>query len=118
MRRVETPNETLSVHGLSIANDLRRPRWWNRAGFLLFVGGGNGDDAEQIEYFASAVHVITAPHWFVVALLSVAPVRAALRMRRARRARRDALTGRCSRCGYDLRATPQRCPECGTISGS
>ncbi|HEV2296466.1 MAG TPA: hypothetical protein VGR35_21660 [Tepidisphaeraceae bacterium] len=42
-------------------------------------------------------------------------VRAGLFLVQRLRAQRRPCTGRCARCGYDLRATPERCPECGAV---
>jgi hypothetical protein len=60
---------------------------------------------------AGRAHVVAIPQWLVVALLGIWPARrliAALRWRSRLRG------GHCPRCGYDIRATPDRCPECGT----
>jgi hypothetical protein len=51
---------------------------------------------------------ILFPAWLPGALLLVIPTRRAL-------ARRKTRPGLCPTCGYDLRATPQRCPECGIV---
>jgi len=59
----------------------------------------------------SYVEVIV-PHWAVALVLGVLPGRWFFVWWRRRR--RLAL-GRCAVCGYDLRATPDRCPECGAV---
>jgi hypothetical protein len=50
--------------------------------------------------------------WAPAAITGLLP--AAWIWRKVRR-RQKRLVGCCSVCGYDLRATPDRCPECGTI---
>ncbi|MFI5380142.1 MAG: hypothetical protein ACHRHE_12655 [Tepidisphaerales bacterium] len=60
---------------------------------------------------------VTVPHWFLILLTLAFPASVYWRARRKRRRkqRRIAL-GLCPMCGYDLRASPDRCPECGTAT--
>jgi hypothetical protein len=55
---------------------------------------------------------VIVPLWFPALLLTL-PTAAALRSR-YRRGRGDR-AGLCLSCGYDLRASPGRCPECGAV---
>jgi hypothetical protein len=69
---------------------------WSRVPFRLFV----------------------VPYWFGAALLAwpleILIVRALIRFRR----NMSRAPGTCRHCGYDLRATPDRCPECGRTAGT
>lgn len=56
------------------------------------------------------------PYWTLALLLGAALTAATARLTLGRRRQRRR-AGRCVRCGYDLRATPARCPECGATPG-
>lgn len=59
------------------------------------------------------LRVIVFPHWLPPCLVLL-PFGLLVR-KHARRLERADNTGHCESCGYDLRATPQRCPECGRV---
>jgi hypothetical protein len=54
----------------------------------------------MVPYWLLAVLTFAFPGWIVAKRL---------------RDRQRTLPGHCQKCGYDLRATPERCPECGAI---
>jgi predicted amidophosphoribosyltransferase len=67
------------------------------------------DPPDQFEF-----RYVIVPAWALLAALLVVPlVVGASRCRPMIRARR----GLCAVCGYDLRASNIRCPECGTPMG-
>ena len=59
---------------------------------------------------------VSVPHWAVA--LPVGAVAVGLTAAAARWRRRDRrlAAGLCPQCGYDLRASPDRCPECGSAA--
>jgi hypothetical protein len=84
----------------------------DRLGFG-FVTTDDRHDLDLIAPAASRLTLIVVPHWFVVGVAAVLPLVwisgwSRTRMRRAH--------GCCVDCRYDLRATPDRCPECGAAA--
>jgi hypothetical protein len=69
---------------------------------FAYVSGVNG--------YVGEFQALAIPYWFIVLLTAIAPVTV---WRRRRRQLRRRQTGQCPGCGYDLRATPDHCPECG-----
>jgi len=58
------------------------------------------------------VQAFAVPHWFIAVLLAIAPL---VKLRSLLQIARRKREGLYLICGYDLRATPDRCPECGTM---
>jgi hypothetical protein len=76
----------------------------------IFVSFGMNFFAWQ---FNSDLWAIQFPHALPAAIFAIAPALWLLNIGRRRRIEK-LNQGLCPTCGYDLRATPDRCPECGT----
>lgn len=58
---------------------------------------------------------LTVPYEVLAAATAIVPIGWVLRILRSRR---RMLHGLCPTCGYDLRSSADRCPECGTVRPS
>jgi hypothetical protein len=89
-------------------------------------GAGRRDDllgCSVDRYQGALLRVFPESSWRIALPCSLlSPLTAVLPLFWYRRKRADARNRRsnrilCTHCGYDLRATPDRCPECGTVRG-
>jgi hypothetical protein len=118
----KSPTWAVSVFGSATADGVQHvhspaqldwiaPRhWWERWGFAwrhtifsVYPTMGFPVPLDEVTY-------ATVPYWALALLFAMAPALRWLAIVRRRRRRRKEF---CARCGYDLRATPNRCPECG-----
>lgn len=96
------------------------PNPWSRSWSLDgggFSAGYIRADGSKWGYGVAHAAALRVPYWFVFALAAAAgPGLLLIGLRRVQRRRIRRRDGLCVGCGYDLRASTGRCPECGAVS--
>ena len=91
----------------------RREGWWRSEWFTCL----HGPTVDSAQLGGVTYTQITIPHWFIITVSGVPAAWFGRRWCHEARDRRRASLGRCRFCGYDLRASIVRCPECGEPHG-
>jgi hypothetical protein len=91
---------------------VKPPYGHNAAGFAYGRYVGRVSRSPDGSWSQRRQYTLSTPHWFAALVLALPAAAWAFRRHRLRR-RRSA--GLCPACGYDLRASADRCPECGAV---
>jgi hypothetical protein len=98
-----------------------RPLTWPLSGATsrIYVDGhgfGLATSSRAVAGYQYRAVVVQVPLWLIMILFAIAPAIWEIRYRRWILQRFRTRGGLCANCGYDLRATPHRCPECGAAT--
>src|SRR3954467_11305549 len=96
--------------------DARVGRNWKN--FNSWGGAGNEWDPRLKRGYRTVGNYQAVPFWCVMVVVGLPLLPRAVRWCRDRSRRWRRRRGLCANCGYDLRASPQRCPECGAEAGA
>jgi hypothetical protein len=105
---------TLAITGVNIVTDFLSPLPppenppTTSFQFLAYRAGSAQD-------WMGRAHVVIVPFWFVAIAMTLLLLLVLRSESLARRRRWRASHGCCVQCGYDLRASSERCPECGVV---
>jgi hypothetical protein len=116
----KTPAEADDQVATDESPRLVRLQWIDPMPMLLMRPGAR--DIGIARFFFSnqptrSTRIVLVPCWLLAFLAAIPPAVWVTRWRRQRSARRRIAEGLCPKCGYDLRGSPERCPECGTAAG-
>lgn len=111
---------TSGLNQFDLSPECRKPLWWSTSKSPAYP---NPYDEKFLGFHFSSYAAayagrryadveVTVPYWSIAILLAIGPF---ILFVYAWRRNRQIMSGFCSQCGYDLRATPDRCPECGTV---
>ena len=114
LRSVTRPYDRTTLHAAAWGP------WWNTllpgvAEIEMLASGTYNNATGNADEYQLVGRRLWLPYWLPAAITALLPAYRAASLLRRRRRKRLTL---CPTCGYDLRMTPDRCPECGATPGT